>query len=138
MPSQEGGVRSQVTPQVHIVLLLSSCSFYSPSGLCQARDSGAVELGAIPRLPEGSGSEQVSGRDPKTHLPASECRASRTRQSVPAATKPVGAFKGSLLYWVGLGLLQTGGGQQSEPRDRDHRTEQLDQLQPGLPRAQQH
>lgn len=73
MPSQEGGVRSQVTPQVHIVLLLSSCSFCSPSGLCQARDSGAVELGAIPRLPEGSGSEQVSGRDPKTHLPASEC-----------------------------------------------------------------
>lgn len=66
---------------------------------------------------------------------AHTAKGGRTRQSISAAIKPVGAFEGSLVYWVGLGLLQTGRGQQSEPRVRNHRTEQLDKLQPGLPQG---
>lgn len=101
----------------------------------------AVKLGAIPRLGEELGSGLVLGGITRAtgllRSAAHAAKGSRVRQAISAATKPVEAFHGSLMYWVGLGLLQTGRGRQSEPRDRNHRTEQLDQLKPGLPRAQQ-
>lgn len=96
MLSRVGGVRPQVTPRF-IALLLSSCSFL----LVFRSLSGQGAVGqwslVIPRLGEGPGSGKVSRRDPKTHLPTLECcpsaeKGSRTRQ----ATKPVGAFQGSL------------------------------------------
>lgn len=93
---QGGWVRPQVTPRF-IALLLSSCSFL----LVFRSLSGQGAVGqwslAIPRLGECPGSGKVSRRDPKTRLPTLECcpsaeKGSRTRQ----ATKPVGAFQGSL------------------------------------------
>lgn len=101
-----------------------------------------MKLDAISRLGEGPGSGLVLGGNPRPICllwsAAHAAKGSRIRQAISAATKPVGAFHGSLMYWVGLGLLQTGRGRQYEPRDRNHRTKQLDQLKPGLPRAQQY
>lgn len=98
MLSRVGGVRPQVTPQIHSFCFCPLAPSCWSSGLCQARIQTVGQWSlVISRLGEGPGSGKVSRRDPKTRLPTLECRppaenGSRTRQ----ATKPVGAFQGSL------------------------------------------